>query len=156
MFDDGDTIEAEQLLFDGQKLRWLRGGRTIASWQAVSGKEGYQKKGYQSVSDKGPIPEGLWEVRQSEYQRMPDRGIAEALLAEVGGSAWPWGESAWGQHRIWLHPAPGTNTLNRSGFSIHGGDEPGSAGCIDLTSNMPYFVERFRTYGRDLRLRVKY
>jgi hypothetical protein len=54
VFDEGDTIvvEIERLVFDGKKLRWMRGGRTIASWPAASGKPGYQEKGYQSFKGK--------------------------------------------------------------------------------------------------------
>jgi hypothetical protein len=155
---EGDTIivEVEQLVFDGQKLRWLRGGRTIASWPAVSGKPNFQGKSHQTLKGKGPLPEGMWEVRQSEYQKIPDRGILDSLLAELGGTAWPGGTSSWGRHRIWLHPKKGTLTFGRGGFSIHGGDDPGSAGCIDLTTNMPYFVQKFLAFGKDLNLQVKY
>jgi hypothetical protein len=31
-----------------------------------------------------------------------------------------------------LTPNPGTNTRGRSGFFMHGGKLPGSAGCIDF------------------------
>jgi hypothetical protein len=64
--------------------------------------------------------------------------------------------SAWGHHRVWLHPKDGTTTFGRGGFSIHGGDDPGSAGCIDLTTNMPYFVQKFLAFGKTLDLEVKY
>jgi hypothetical protein len=157
-FEEGDTIvvEIERLAFDGQRLSWLRGGRVVASWPAVSGKAGYQGKSHQRLKGQGPLPEGVWEVRQSEYQKMPDRGILDSLLAELGGTAWPGGTSSWGRHRIWLHPKPGTVTFGRGGFSIHGGDTPGSAGCIDLTTNMPYFAQRFLRHGKTLELTVKY
>ena len=70
-------------------------------------------------------------------------------------TAWPGGESSWGQHRIWLEPAPGTVTHGRSGFSIHGGDTPGSAGCIDLTHSIGEFADEFVKYGKDLVLTVE-
>jgi len=41
-------------------------------------------------------------------------------------------------------------------MAIHGGDIPGSAGCIDLTHNMPDFANTFRNLGRDLKLYVDY
>lgn len=44
----------------------------------------------------------------------------------------PW--SDWGNNRATLTPDAGTNTLARSGFFLHGGRVPGSAGCIDVGS----------------------
>ena len=41
-------------------------------------------------------------------------------------------------------------------FSIHGGRVPGSAGCIDLTSNMDNFVALFDYIGNDLIIQVEY
>ena len=41
---------------------------------------------------------------------------------------------------IWIKPSKETNTYGRDDFSIHGGWVPGSAGCIDLASNMDNFV----------------
>ena len=49
-----------------------------------------------------------------------------------------------------------TDTFGRGGFSIHGGDVPGSAGCIDLTSGMPGFAEWFKNNGKDLIIKVEY
>lgn len=78
-------------------------------------------------------------------------GLVENIIGTLGGLAgqkvgpWPGGGIAWGDHRVALKPADGTNTYGRSGFFIHGGAIPGSAGCIDLTSaNKDFFsaVER--------------
>lgn len=38
----------------------------------------------------------------------------------------------WGDWRITLSPLSTTDTMGRSGFFIHGGSTPGSAGCIDI------------------------
>ena len=35
---------------------------------------------------------------------------------------------------------PAAQTRRRGGFFIHGGDVPGSAGCIDLTLHMDRFI----------------
>ena len=48
------------------------------------------------------------------------------------------------------------NMAGESGFSIHGGEEPGSAGCIDLTSEMPGFADWFKKNGKDLIVEVEY
>lgn len=41
----------------------------------------------------------------------------------------------WGDYRVPLHPNDGANTFGRDGFFMHGGDDPGSAGCIDVGPN---------------------
>lgn len=38
----------------------------------------------------------------------------------------------WGDWRVSMSPAPGAETFGRSGFFLHGGSVPGSAGCIDI------------------------
>jgi hypothetical protein len=125
-------------------------------WPSVSGRPGHQSASEQSVVDQGPLPEGEWDVRQTELQAIGSRGVLEEIGAELGRTGWPGGESAWGRFRIWLHPRFGTNTYRRSGFSIHGGDDPGSAGCVDMTSNIDAFARKFRNHGRDMILKVDY
>lgn len=146
------------LTFNGHWLcwTWTDGSKPGLCWKAVSGRSGYQSKEHQKLADKGPIPEGQWLVSQSKYQKMPDRSWSDMLINELGRGAWPGGESSWGQHRIWLAPKSGTQTHGRSGFSIHGGDSPGSAGCIDLTDQLSAFIQEFRAYGKDVDLTVKY
>ena len=111
-------------------------------------------------------------MRQDEYQRMDDQELwkvllynfppaqwVTSLLTEMigeGGGKWPGGTRSWGWHRVWLRPHPETNTFGRDGFAIHGGDFPGSAGCVDLTSQMRDFAIHFRAYGADMDLVVKY
>lgn len=148
------------LTFDGHSLCWR--GRPFEGkcWAGVSGAIGFQDKEHQSVEDKGPVPEGRWHVRQVRYQRFDDIPLEYRLLyrfiprAPVG--TWPGGTRSWGRNRVWLEPKPGTETFGRTDFSIHGGEEPGSAGCVDLTSQMPDFVRHFRAYGVDLDLVVEY
>lgn len=43
-----------------------------------------------------------------------------------------------------------------AGFYVHGGWEPGSNGCIDLTSQMDDFTKWFENNGHDLIINVKY
>ncbi len=147
----------ETLTFNGKYLIWLgQQNDKKYEWRAISGKSGYQSGKHQKLADKGPIPEGTWLVKQNQSQAIGDRAWYEVIAAELGRTAWPGGESAWGKHRIWLEPADDTNTHSRTGFSIHGGDDPGSAGCIDLTKNMQDFISKFIRYGHDMILKVKY
>ncbi|MBQ4070542.1 MAG: hypothetical protein IJD52_04200 [Alphaproteobacteria bacterium] len=78
------------------------------------------------------------------------------LLSEDLGGKWPGSEYSWGNSRVWLDPSKETNTYDRSGFSVHGGAEPGSAGCIDLTHHIDEFTQWFENNGLDLILSVKY
>ena len=105
-------------------------------------------------------------MRQNQYQKHGDvawwnrlAGNVASLSFELLGKYWgQWsgGISSWGENRIWLEPETGTNTRDRSNFSIHGGSVPGSAGCIDLTNEIPDFIAWFIVYGEDLMLRVSY
>ena len=78
------------------------------------------------------------------------------LLSEDLGGKWPGSEYSWGNSRVWLEPSKETNTYGRDDFSIHGGWVPGSAGCIDLTSNIDNFVALFDYIGNDLIIKVEY
>lgn len=149
-------IPLAHLIFNGRQLCWMQGSNSDQCWPAVSGRQGFQSAEHQGSRNNGPLPEGTWLVRQSQYQTMHDRGLFEQLAAEMGRTAWPGGESSWGRNRIWLQPDAGTDTLGRSGFSIHGGEDPGSAGCIDMTTSMPDFTRRFLDHGQDLILEVSY
>ncbi|RZT42241.1 DUF2778 domain-containing protein [Cupriavidus agavae] len=153
-----------RLDFDGKVLRWIENGMASRSWLAVSGALGYQHKRYQDVPNKGPIPEGFYVARQAELQRREDYAAFNRVICHLGGvpylkkfsGAWPGCGFAWGDRRIWLEPLGGSSMLGRNNFSIHGGSFPASAGCIDLTSDMPDFVDKFLKYGKDLELRVRY
>ena len=155
------------LSFDGKELAILDNGNLVKSWKALSGRRKMQCK---TNTDKisGPIPEGQWLVKQSNLQEYKDLPISDKFLSNVTDllkaatdngphvGAWSGGRSSWGPARIWLEPVQGTNTLDRTGITIHGGDSYGSAGCIDLAPNMDNFVKYFKQTRQDLPLEVKY
>ena len=143
--------------FNGQELRWHQNNEVTNSWKAMSGKPDYQCKEYDSVKDKGPLPEGKWLVRQSQHQNYDQtQTVWDKLKNNLGKGRWPGGKDSWGNNRIWLEPAQGTDNKNRTGISIHGGKEYGSGGCIDLTDKMDEFTNKFKKYGHDMILNVKY
>lgn len=86
----------------------------------------------QTKQDQGPIPDGRYWVTPSEIW-------TRHLLSWVRAP-----RSAWGDYRLSIHPYPMTKTHGRGGFFIHGGDEPGSGGCIDLTGKIGQFVSDLR------------
>lgn len=144
------------LEFNGKELSWYDNGQRYRSWPAMSGNKNYQSPEYQNVANNGPIPEGNWKVRQDRFQRFDDLSSWDKTKSTLGGGKWPGGKYAWGNYRIWLEPEEGVNTYGRTGLTIHGGNEFGSAGCIDLENGMDDFANTFRKYGQDMQVRVKY
>ena len=143
-------------VFDGKKFTLYENDKPIMSWSAVSGAKGYQSPKYQSVKDKGTIPEGTYVARQSELQFYKDITWDNRLRSAVGFGTWKGGTDSWGESRVWLEPSKETNTYDRGGFSVHGGAEPGSAGCIDLTHHIDEFTQWFEKNRHDLIINVKY
>lgn len=139
--------------FDGKEFKAIENGTVVKSWPAVSGRPGYQGAEHQGEKDKGPLPEGEWVLRQKNYQHMDS---TRSLLGLFGRGNWPGSVPAWGRERVWLEPGRGTDTKGRDGFSVHGGWEPGSAGCVDLTGRMSEFTDYFRSLGKDVQVKVKY
>lgn len=153
------------LEFDGEQLSWYENNQKKKSWKAMSGQPAYQCAEYQNVPNNGPIPEGSWQVKQSNYQNFDDLSMNDKVISQVGAIAkafeksvgkWPGGTWAWGKHRIWLEPQDKTNTHGRTRITIHGGSDFGSAGCIDLAGGMDDFAQDYKKYGKDMPLTVKY
>lgn len=149
-----------RLDFNGKELSWYEDDNRVASWKGMSGKPDYQCKEYDTVKNKGPLPEGKWLVRQSQLQNFyKDQSKTDQAISKYGIGVfgkWRGGKDSWGNNRIWLEPAKGTDNKNRTNLSIHGGKEFGSSGCIDLTDKMDEFTNRFKTYGHDMILDVRY
>lgn len=122
-----------RIRFDGKHLK-LVGGSTTKSYVAASGKKLDGVFDYsgdrQKVKNAGPIPAGVYWIR-------PDELWTNAWYKRAS-------TAAWGNFRITIHPFPSTETFGRGGFFIHGGDDLGSAGCIDLVKNMDAFVKDLR------------
>ena len=148
-----NTNKNQVAVFDGKKFTLYENDKPIMSWDAVSGAKGYQSPEFQSMKDKGTIPEGTYVARQSELQHITPYGII-AGIANAG--TWPGSLYSWGASRVKLESSQQTNTYGRGGFYIHGGWVPGSAGCIDLTSDMDNFVALFDYIGNDLIIKVEY
>ena len=177
MFENPETItqagidsDAEnlRLKFDGSQLSLMHGDEELLRWKGVSGKKGYQSSEFQHLKKKGPLPEGRYDVRQDEYSKMGFGSdflgtyypvirrhlLPDSAPKKVG--SWSGGAKSWGTQKIGLVPTGQQNMYGRSNFFIHGGLEPGSAGCIDLTSDNDSFMGLFLTLGKDLPLDVIY
>lgn len=145
------------LRFDGRRLTLRENDRTIADWAAVSGRPGRQDPQYQSLRDQGPLPQGEYRFRVSEMQRFEDLDAVDKVIGGIGLGPWRGGTNAWGRRRFWLTPSANSEMFGRDGFSIHGGKDPGSAGCIDLTDEMDEFAELMSALGQDeVAVKVEY
>ncbi len=114
--------------FDGEQLNILQNGAVSQSYKAWSGRPGTNKSpASQGVKDKGPLPEGIYCVDSGDITYRSSLSWVRRTFKYTKG--------AWGDCWVPLKPCPGTNTLGRNGFYIHGGTSPGSAGCIDLLSS---------------------
>ena len=167
LFSEPSTaVPSQALIFTGKSLALYENGLKTKEWAGVSGADGYQTPNWQDSKNKGHIPQGSYLARQERYQtiNMKDNliGSVSGLLSRGTGGIipkrgkWHGGSYAWGEHRIWLEPSFITNTFGRDGFTIHGGDDPGSVGCIDLTDMMPDFAKWYRNNGKDMIVHVKY
>ena len=151
-----DDSSEPYLEFNGRNLRWMENGEEKYSWPAMSGSPEYQDRMYQARRNEGPLPEGEWNVEQNRLQHYDDLGNTQKWLASKGRGKWPTGTSSWGNHRAWIEPSENTYTYGRSGLAIHGGDSFGSNGCIDLSTGMDDFNDKYSNYGRNMKLKVRY
>ncbi|WP_457585824.1 hypothetical protein [Ensifer canadensis] len=144
-----------KLHFDGKRLNATENGRYAGGWDGVSGKPGSQVPQFQKFSDTGPIPECVYDAEQLQY---PPADSWERMKGRVGRGTWPGLEAAWGNSRAFLkaRSIADPQAAHRSGFSIHGGEDPGSAGCIDLTDGMDRFADFYRNTGRSAELNASY
>lgn len=110
---------AKRITFDGRNLVvYDQYDRAMYRTTAESGRVGYQESQYQDVKDTGPLPEGAYALKPDE---LSDPGFIGDHARRLTGD--------WGDWRVRLHEQD--PTMWRSGFFLHGGDDPGSAGCIE-------------------------
>jgi len=154
-FDNLDTVaitcnEKDYLLFD-RKYIYLKAqnGRVKKKWVATSGKLNATISD-QNKKDFGPLPEGDYTVK---FSATLDYKNNTSLWDKI---KWLWKSPAWGFVATPLEPSPKNEMVDRGNFYIHGGNEPGSEGCIDLTNKNQNFHTFLRLYKRDVKLIVKY
>ena len=145
-----NTNKNQVAVFDGVALTVNTNDKRTGYWGAMSGMPSYQGKEMQKEKDKGPLPEGIYVIRQINAQHR-DKYSAKGKI-----TGWPGGYASWGDHRVWLEPAKETNTFGRDKFSIHGSVAFGSAGCIDLRTEISDFIKWFEQNKKDVILHVKY
>lgn len=112
--------------FDGHNLTNVHYGEQIpaVSGRPLSNGSFDYSPNRQRLANTGPLPEGIYTICQSKCINWDD------LPFWKRATRYHW--SPWGFHGWKLTPVPGTQTYQRGGFLVHGGSEPGSAGCIDV------------------------
>lgn len=175
---DGVTwsnIGEERLYFGGKNLIYYTQsedaeGNLILHTQVFEAVSGKDRNGFdyspenQAVKGIGPIPEGDYSINPQLIQNYSDLSIQQKIASWVGKGQWPGGRYSWGEHRVWISPSsvevtnPSTGEkVIRDNMSIHGGDVPGSSGCIGLHENAPLFFDSlFKSEQTKIILRVSY
>ena len=150
------------LLFNGSTLSLMDNGNTVFSAPAVSGRplaDGSfdYSVARQKMGSTGPIPAGNYNINPQATQWWTSQSFMQRTAAIFDKGTWPGGPISWGVARTWITPN-GANVYGRSGFTIHGGFEPGSAGCIDLYGRELDFFRTLQNYGNlnSIPLRVTY
>lgn len=113
----------------------------------------------------GPLPEGDYKINPQGVQNLSlgHDIIGTALsFTQIFGKrfgAWPGGNYSWGMSRLDITPnAVNVNGVVRSAFTIHGGQDAGSAGCIDCMRGETLFFYKLQKHssGTSVLLKVDY
>ena len=117
-------------------------GNKLGEYPATSGRDG--------VTDprspwKGPIPEGDYTLDPKEISEV--HGFRNWLRNLLGD---------WGTYRTPLHPLDTTETYGRSRFFLHGGNTPGSAGCVDLGKSDLLLFPQIKNLDHNVNVHVEY
>lgn len=133
---------ADRLTFDGYTLTWH--GSNANSWPAFSGPA--DESANEATKDVGPTPQGLFAVDPAAVEQLeptPD----------------------WGSYRVRLDPYASTVDrmksclkVIRTGMYIHGGEQTGTHGCIELNKDKDEaeFFSLLKKYGKKIELEVRY
>ncbi|MFM9881277.1 MAG: RHS repeat-associated core domain-containing protein [Burkholderiaceae bacterium] len=122
----------------GQFSMYDADGRLIDRVAFTSGRDGVTDP---SIKDRGPIPPGTYAL---DPKNITPNGPNTLLSGD------------WGALRVSLTPTGDTNTFGRSGFYVHGGFAPGSAGCIDLGTPTDWRVlGQFKNLSSPIEVRVR-
>jgi hypothetical protein len=134
-----DPTGLHSVFFDGAYAYVFNDeGKRIYKSAAESGKGPFMNKPlYQYLPKKGPLPEGRYFINPREFTRPYFLQYLKWAL---------WDRADWGRMRIPIHPSDEKCMKGRSGFFIHGGLIPGSAGCIDLGTNELEFYDLLKNH----------
>jgi RHS repeat-associated protein len=128
----------EMILIDNTTLRYESDDGSVVEMEVTTGVPGVSDP---TIENQGPIPPG-------EYILFPDEITPTNFAREYIDPR------DWGDYRAPLHPLEGTDTYGRSNFFIHGGEEPGSAGCVDVGDSDQYLFSLLLENNEPIKLTV--
>jgi len=166
---------SKEYAFKTPSVGKLPPGKIVKTWRATSGNftepgglnksvdqvltevpEWVQKK-IKDMHMIGPLPAGAYTTRDPQempwYYKNPFIDVINSVWNWAAGNLhkklrkgkWPGGKIGWGTWRVWLAPA-GADVGLRKLFSIHGGMDWGSAGCIDLRFQINNLQRDYEAY----------
>ncbi|MBI5557695.1 MAG: DUF2778 domain-containing protein [Deltaproteobacteria bacterium] len=112
-------------------------GNAVGSYPYTSGQSGVTDP---SIPWKGPTPPGTYSL---DPKQISEGGFLRNLFFD------------WGKYRVPLAPDASTNTYGRNNFFLHGGKDPGSAGCIDIGSGDKKLFPKLMGHDGTIPLTVK-
>ncbi len=110
----------------------------VGQYPTTSGRDGITDTG---VKNFGPIPKGTYVLDPSEVS---EGNIVRDFLGD------------WGEYRVPLQPLHNTDTKGRDGFFLHGGEIPGSAGCLDVGENDNTIFDWIKQYKKPITVKIYY
>jgi hypothetical protein len=125
---------------DGQLSFHDDSNNEIIRIPATSGEPGVADP---KLKGKGPIPPGTYWFDPSEIS---PSGVYRKYFPRAGD---------WGDYRVRLYPVEGTDTHGRTNFFLHGGEKPGSAGCIDIGNADRHFFPLLMKLKGPIYIKVK-
>ena len=126
---------------NGDLCHYDANGNLVAQYPYTSGVDGVSDP---SIPYKGPIPPGEYTFNTGDIDEV--HGL-RYIKRRITGD--------WGNYRVPLNPAPETETHGRNNFFLHGGDTPGSLGCIDVGKFDKYLFPSLKEGDGSMRLTVK-
>jgi hypothetical protein len=144
-FSDPFGLSPDTLKYDGKEAVLVDdNGKERWRGTATSGRPGSTSQD-QSEEDVGPIPQGMYTLDPSQISTVSGlRYLARNLLGD------------WGYNRVGLTPFPVNAVFGRSGFMLHGGKIPGSAGCIDVGSGEATLFPLLKAHKGPITVKVNY
>lgn len=101
----------------------------------------------------GPLPEGNYTISITDLREMTlhddviGKGLSFTQLLGKKYGSFPGGIDSWGFGRIPIEPKSVViDGVTRTGFTIHGGNDAGSAGCIDLMRGETLFFSKMKQH----------
>ena len=147
----------EDMLYDGDDVNWYGVGQFKATSGLVVGADSYQNSDYETVSNAGPIPEGIYTLLlkvAGTAKVMADGNLdkkqgIQSLDDMTGPQPGVFYEAPeWGHNRVRLNNVAIFNpkARHRGGFYLHDSSKGYTHGCIEVETR---FFTRLREAAAD-------